>query len=628
MSKPGLLGDIPSLLQRYAAGELTPAGMVEAVHALIQDDSDNVWIHKLPLESLREYAGKVEEKGMAALPLYGIPFAIKDNIDLAGVPTTAACPAFAYTPQRSATAVQRLIDAGAIPIGKANLDQFATGLNGTRSPYGVCRNAFNPEYISGGSSSGSAVAVAKGWVCFSLGTDTAGSGRVPAAFNNLIGYKPTRGWLSTRGVVPACRSLDCVSIFVHTAADAERVLEAAASYDDEDIYSRQREDSDDPASKKLRQRFRFGIPRRQRLQFFGNLESARLFEEAIAQLQALGGEVIEIDFSPFLEAAHLLYGGPWVAERYAAIQQFFDLHSDEVISPVREIIAGAHRFSAADAYNGLYCLRSLKRQADRAWSEVDCLLTPTAGTIYRIEEMLADPIRLNTNLGYYTNYMNLLDYSAVAVPAGFQNDGLPFGVTLVAPTHQDVSLLHLAARLQQAYALPLGATDIPLEKEVLPEKVSFQRPPQPEQPTLVRVAVCGAHLSGLPLNPQLTSRNGRLVARTTTSPDYKFYALPGTPPLRPGLVRVDKNERGFAIEVEVWELPASEFGSFVAGIPAPLGIGTITLAGGESVQGFLCEGYAVADARDISQFGGWRGYMQSTADPMENDEAVRRVDTE
>jgi allophanate hydrolase len=437
---------------------------------------------------------------------------------------------------------------------------------------------------------------------------------VPAAFNNLIGYKPTRGWLSTRGVVPACRSLDCVSIFAHTAADAERVLEAAASYDDEDIYSRRRGNSDDLPSQNLRQRFRFGIPRRQQLQFFGNSESTRLFEEAITQLQALGGEVdskvIEIDFSPFLEAAHLLYGGPWVAERYAAIQQFFDLHSDEVVSPVREIIAGAHRFSAADAYNGLYRLRMLKRQADRTWSEVDCLLTPTAGTIYRIEEMLADPIRLNTNLGYYTNYMNLLDYSAVAVPAGFQNDGLPFGVTLVAPAHQDVSLLHLAARLQQAYALPLETTGIPLRKEVSQEMASFQHPAQPEQPALVRVAVCGAHLSGLPLNPQLTSRNGRLVASTTTSSDYKLYALPGTPPLRPGLVRVDKNERGSAIEVEVWELPASEFGSFVAGIPAPLGIGTITLAGGESVQSFLCEGYAVADATDISQFGGWRGYLQ------------------
>lgn len=608
------LGDIPSLLQRYASGELTPSRMVEAVHAGIREDSDHVWIYTLPLESLRQHARAVEEKGMAALPLYGVPFAIKDNIDLAGVPTTAACPAFAYTPQRNATVVQRLIDAGAIPIGKTNLDQFATGLNGTRSPYGACRNAFNPDYISGGSSSGSAVALAKGLVCFSLGTDTAGSGRVPAAFNNLIGYKPTRGWLSTRGVVPACRSLDCVSIFALTAADAERVLEVAAGYDAEDIYSRQRKGGDYDFSL---QRFRFGVPRHQQLQFFGNNESERLFAETVAKLQALGGEAIEIDFTPFQEAARLLYDGPWVAERYAAIQQFFDVHSDQVIAPVREIIAGAHRYSAADAYNGSYRLHALKRQADQIWTDVDCLLTPTAGTIYTIKAMQEDPVRLNANLGYYTNFMNLLDYAAVAVPARFQNDGLPFGITLAAPAHQDERLLHLAGRIQQAYGLSPGAAGVPMRNKYPSEKASSQVPPQklqfspPSDPCdQVRVAVCGAHLSGLPLNGQLTSRNGRLVGSTTTSPDYKFYALPGEPPKRPGLVRVDRNEQGVAIEVEVWELPVREFGSFVAGIPAPLGIGTITLADGTAVQGFLCERYAVADAEDISRFGGWRGYLQ------------------
>ena len=626
MSKLGPLGDIPSLLQRYAAGELTPTGTVEAVHALIQDDPDNVWIHKLPLESLRQYARKVEEKGMAALPLYGIPFAIKDNIDLAGVPTTAACPAFAYTPQRSATVVQRLIEAGGIPIGKTNMDQFATGLNGTRSPYGACRNAFNPDYISGGSSSGSAVALAKGRVCFSLGTDTAGSGRVPAAFNNVLGYKPTRGWLSTRGVVPACRSLDCVSIFAFTAADATRVLDVAAGFDAEDIYSRQREGafSHGMLEPFRAQPLRFGIPRERQLHFFGNREAVRLFRDAIEKIRALGSEVIEIDFSPFLETAGLLYGGPWVAERYAAIQKFFDLHSDQIISPVREIIGGAHRYSAADAYNSVYDLRRFKRRADQSWRDVDCLFTPTAGTIYRINTMLDDPINLNTNLGYYTNFMNLLDYSAVAVPAGFQNDGLPFGITLAAPAHHDIVLLQLAARLQQVYALPLGATAIPFQLRDISEKGGSRNLSRTAtRPEMARVAVCGAHLSGLPLNPQLTSRNGRLVASTTTSPDYKLYALPGTPPLRPGLVHVDKNERGSAIEVEVWELPASEFGSFVAGIPAPLGIGTITLASGESVQGFLCEGYTVADAKDISQFGGWRRYMQSTADPVESEEVAR-----
>ena len=601
------LGDIPSLLRCYANGELTPSQVVQAMHDAIRNDPDHVWIYKLPLESLMGYARAVEAQSMAALPLYGIPFAIKDNIDLAGVPTTAACPAFAYTPQHNAVVVQRLIDAGAIPIGKTNLDQFATGLNGTRSPYGACRNAFDPNYISGGSSSGSAVALAKGLVCFSLGTDTAGSGRVPAAFNNLIGYKPTRGWLSTRGVVPACRSLDCVSIFAFTAADAERILTVAASYDAEDIYSREKEVHGIDFGL---QRFRFGIPPKEQLQFFGNHEGERLFNEAAANLRALGGEAVEIDFAPFLETARLLYEGPWIAERYAAIQQFFEPHSDQVIAPVRELIAGAQRYSAADAFNGLYLLRRLKRQTDHIWAHVDCLLTPTAGTIYTIQATQQDPIGLNANLGYYTNFMNLLDYAAVAAPAGFQKDGLPFGITLAAPAHQDERLLHLAGRIQQSYGLPLGATGIPLPLPSgipLPEASPAQELDQ--QPESVRVAVCGAHLSCLPLYGQLTRRNGRLIINTTTSPDYKLYALPGGPPHRPGLVRVDRNKQGAAIEVEVWELPVREFGNFVAGIPAPLGIGTIILADGAAVQGFVCEHYAVADAADISGLGGWRGYL-------------------
>ena len=607
------LGDIPSLLRRYASGELTPGKVVHAIHARIEDDPDHIWIYKLPLSVLRDYALELEARApdISALPLYGVPFAIKDNIDLAGVPTTAACPAFAYTPQRSATVVQRLIDAGAIPIGKTNLDQFATGLNGTRSPYGACRNAFNPDYISGGSSSGSAVALAKGLVSFSLGTDTAGSGRVPAAFNNLIGYKPTRGWLSTRGVVPACRSLDCVSIFAFTAADAQRILEVCAGYDEEDIFSvdieREGREGQNSAVG-FRPGFRFAIPRSEQLQFFGNREGERLFGEAVAKMRDLGGNAIEIDLGPFLEAARLLYGGPWVAERYAAIQQFFDSHSDQIMAPVREIIAEAKAYSAADAFNSQYRLRQLKRTADQVWREADCLLVPTASTIYTIEAMQEDPIRLNANLGYYTNFVNLLDYAAVAVTAGFQNDGLPFGITLIGPAHHDKSLLHLAGRLQQAYALPLGATGIPLSEEAPPQRPSFQSRTSIEQSDKVRVAVCGAHLSGLPLNGQLTSRSGRLVMTTTTSRDYKLYALPGDPPQRPGLVRIERNEQGAAIEVEVWELPTREFGGFVAGIPAPLGMGTITLVNGEAVQGFLCERYAVADAMDISRFGGWRHF--------------------
>ncbi len=599
------LGDMPSLLRRYASGELSPTQMVEAIHADIQNDPDHIWISILSLESLRDYARKVEAQDMTSLPLYGVPFAIKDNIDLTDIPTTAACPAFAYTPSRSATVVQKLIDAGAIPIGKTNLDQFATGLNGTRSPYGACRNAFNPEYISGGSSSGSAVAVAKGQVCFSLGTDTAGSGRVPAAFNNLIGYKPTKGWFSAQGMVPACRSLDTASVFTHTAADAAHILAISAAYDAEDIYSREREGHGFDFGAALH--FRFGIPRQQQLKFFDNHESERLFNDAVARMQALGGEAIEIDFEPFLEAARLLYEGPWIAERYAATQSFFELHSDQIIAPVREIIATAKQRSAADAFNGIYQLRSIKQQADQIWTQVDCMLTPTAGTLYPIHAMQQDPIRLNTNLGYYTNFMNLLDYAAVAVPAGFQSDGLPFGITLAAPAHQDEPLLRLAHRLQQVYSLPLGATGI-----AMPQHISF---PAASRSGQVRIAVCGAHLSGLPLNEQLTSRQGRLVASTATSSDYKLYALPGDPPLRPGLVRVNKDEQGVAIEVEIWELPARELGSFVASIPAPLGIGSITLANSETVSGFLCERYAINNAKDISHLGGWRNYLRQLDNP-------------
>lgn len=597
------LGRISTLLQGYTKSKLKPSQVVQAIHAQIINDEDHVWIHKLPLDSLLRYARQVEAKEMASLPLYGIPFAIKDNIDLAGTPTTAACPAFSYIPENNATVVQKLIEAGAIPIGKTNMDQFATGLNGTRSPYGACGNAFDSEYIAGGSSSGSAVAVAKGLVCFSLGTDTAGSGRVPAAFNNLIGYKPTRGWLSTHGVVPACRSLDCVSVFTFTAEDAMQVLAVTAGYDNNDIYSRKREAYKIDSG--LAQHFRFGVPSAEQRLFFENVESERLFNAHIALLQELGGEVIDIDFRPFLEAARLLYEGPWVGERYAAIREFFKQSNEKVVSPVREIIASAEKFSAADTYDSIYRLRVLKRKTDRIWNDVDCLVTPTAGTIYTVQAMLQDPIQLNSNLGYYTNFMNLLDYAAVAVPVGFQRDGLPFGVTLAAPAYQDYSLLHLAARIQQAYTLPLGATGVQntdkLDSKLFSELIKSDQ---------VRLAVCGAHLSGLPLNGELTARKGKLLTCTKTSSDYRLYALSEEIPSRPGMVHVNENEQGYAIEVEVWELPICELGSFVAGIPKPLGIGTITLANGEMVHGFLCERYAVTNAIDISHLGGWREYLK------------------
>ena len=583
---------IISLRKRYLAGELHPLAVMQDILAHIGDDPHHVWIHRLSLAEIHDYVSGLQDRDPAGLPLYGIPFAIKDNIDLAGAPTTVGCPEFAYQPQQHATVVQRLIDAGAIPIGKTNLDQFATGLNGTRSPHGACSNAYDANYISGGSSSGSAVAVALGLCSFSLGTDTAGSGRVPAAFNNLVGVKPTRGWLSTRGVVPACRSLDCVSIFALNTADANSVLSVAAGYDEQDAYSRQMLAHGFNFGRA--EAFRFGVPCAEQLQFFGNQQAAALFQHSCDALRAIGGTAIEVDFASFLNAARLLYEGPWVAERYVAIREFFDAKSKHIHPVVREIIAGAKRFSAADAYSGMYQLEALRKEAASVWSKIDCLVTPTTGTIYRIDEMLADPIRLNANLGYYTNFMNLLDCAAVAVPAGFQNNGLPFGITLVAPAHQDIPLLHLADRLLR------GAKDSSAQNEAL-------------LPGRVRVAVCGAHLKGLPLNHQLTSRGAHLVTRTSSAADYKLYALPGGPPYRPGMVRVPAGEDGCAIEVEVWEMAAREFGSFVAGIPAPLGIGTITLASGDQVQGFVCEQYAVKDAADISRFGSWRAYLQQNA---------------
>jgi len=582
------LGDIPALLHHYTNGELTPSQMVGQIFNHIANDPHHAWINKLSLEKMLAYARAVEKKGIASQPLYGIPFAIKDNIDLAGVPTTAACPEFSYVPEKSAEVVKRLIEAGAIPIGKTNLDQFATGLNGTRSPYGACLNAYDSNYISGGSSSGSAVALALGQVCFSLGTDTAGSGRVPAAFNNLVGLKPTCGLLSTSGVVPACRSLDTIAIFALTAEDANRVLGVAAGLDEADPYSRPAQPHGFDFGKAAT--FDFGVPQHHQLKFFGNRDAERLFDQAVSKLEQMGGRKLVIDFAPYLETARLLYEGAWVAERYLAIRDFIDAKPQALFPVTLDITVAAKGLSAADAFAGNYRLRELKRKCDWRWDSLDCIVTPTAGTIYTVAEMLKDPIRLNSNLGYYTNFMNLLDYSAVAVPAGFMSNGLPFGITIFAPAHQDVPLLHLAERLQNV------SSGIPYTDAVPSGQIS--------------VAVCGAHLSGMPLNKQLTERRARLTDTIMTAPDYRFYALPGGPPLRPGLVQVESGQ-GCGIEVEVWEMSSTAFGTFVADIPAPLCIGTVTLQNSVQVKGFLCEQHAVSHAKDISEFGGWRAYLAS-----------------
>ena len=599
MTQPNISLSIASLQKAYRDGDLNPMQMVDCVIAATGDDPHNAWIHRVDASALRAQAQALMERGPEGLPLWGIPFAIKDNIDLAGVPTTAGCPDFAYTPTKSATVVQRLLDAGAIAIGKTNLDQFATGLNGTRSPYGACRNAFNPDYVSGGSSSGSAVSVALGQVSFSLGTDTAGSGRVPAGFNHLVGLKPSLGLLSTHGVVPACRSLDVVSIFALTASDAQQVFAVAHGYDAQDAFSRPAQPHGFDFGRAVR--WRVGVPRAEQLQFFGDQGYSQCYADALAHASDLGAELVEIDFAPFAETARLLYEGPWVAERYQAIRSFIDAHPESVFPVTREITLGGAKPLAADAFAAQYRLRALAQHCAGVWADIDCMLLPTSPTIHTIATLLAEPIARNSDFGYYTNFVNLLDYCAIAVPAGFRPDGLPCGVTFVAQAHQDQPLLHLAHRWQQGLqgaAAKLGATG---QAAVPVEGISAVASGQ------VQVAVCGAHLQGQPLNHQLTSRGARLVQCTTTAPVYRLYALPDG--RRPGLIRVD--EGGAAIEVEVWELPVSQFGSFVDGIPAPLGIGRTALADVSLVAGFICEPYGLQGATDITAFGGWRAYKSN-----------------
>jgi allophanate hydrolase len=571
---------IAEFRKRYATGETTPALVIGEIFARIRAEGERpVWISVLNEGDVLERAKSVD----LALPLAGIPFAVKDNFDVVGTATTAGCPSFAYEPEHTAPVVHRLLDAGAILIGKTNMDQFATGLVGVRSPYGACASVYDSRYISGGSSSGSAVAVARGLCGFSLGTDTAGSGRVPAAFNNLIGLKPTRGLLSTNGVVPACRSLDCVSIFSATVGDAEAVWRIAQAFDAADPYSRTFTPGAG-AAPWLSGSFRFGVPDDTQLKFFGDDETPLLFRKAIEKLESIGGIRTNIDFTPFREAAALLYSGPWVAERYAAVGDFLQMRSEGVNEVVKNIILGATKYSAIDAYRSAYKLEALKQDAARAWKEMDILLLPTAGTIYRRETVMADPIRLNSNLGFYTNFVNLMDLAAIAVPAGFRSDGLPFGVSLIGPAFSDEALMQVGARY-------------------LGEVSADSRTP----PGCVLVAVCGAHLSGQPLNHQLTDRGARRTRSCRTAGDYRLYALDTVPP-KPGLVR-DPGFSSPGIEVEVWAVPEHEFGGFVAAVPPPLAIGTVKLDDGTAVKGFICEAAGIFKAEEITRFGSWRNYL-------------------
>ena len=606
--------DIQSLQASYRSGASSPAATVQAIYAEIRKQGERpIWISLVEEEqSLRRAEELAARTDAHALPLYGVPFAVKDNFDVAGMETTAACPAFAHVAKETATAVARLLDAGAILIGKTNMDQFATGLVGVRTPYGICSSVFNAEYVSGGSSSGSAVAVAKGLVSFSLGTDTAGSGRVPAAFNQLVGLKPTRGRVSTHGLLPACKTLDCVSVFAETCADAALVFSVlddsgVNGLDARDAYMRQARPGEG-AAPWAASRFRFGVPSAAGLEFFGDLEAQKLYERSVLELKELGGDAVEFDYAPLLDAARLLYEGPWVAERLAAVESFAAQHPEAFDPTVGKIILGGSRHSAVDGFKAGYRLQEIREKSDRLLRDVDFLLLPTTPTTYKISEVEANPIQLNSNLGYYTNFVNLLDMAAVAVPAGMRPNGLPFGVSLVGPAFTDEGLLVVADRLHRRLAEKLGGSGLIGSGRELSAAMPMKLDGAPKGCLLM--AVVGAHLTGQPLNWQMTERRARLVKTVRTHPDYKLYVLPNSTPAKPGLVYTP-GFLGKGIELEVWAMPEDTVGTFLAGIPAPLGLGTVRLEDGSMVKGFLCEPAGIEGAQEITHLGGWRNYLAS-----------------
>lgn len=565
--------NIESLAASYLYGTLKPRQLVDSIHARIDAiDNPAIWIHLLSAAELEPYLQRLEDVDPSRLPLYGIPFAIKDNIDLAGVPTTAACAEYAYTPEKSSTVVEQLIAAGAIPIGKTNLDQFATGLVGVRSPYGIPRNPIAPDRVPGGSSSGSAVALSEGLVTFSLGTDTAGSGRVPAMFNKLWGVKPSKGRLSTSGVVPACRTLDCVSIFALNAADSHAVLKVAEGYDAADAYSQPTHDFPLPESKKL------GIPRPEQLMFFGDAGYSEVWAKNLTALKSKGWELVEIDFEPFLQAARLLYEGPWVSERYTVLEDFLKTQPEAFYPATLQIVGGGETNSARDAFAASYKLAELKRKSEAAWAGIAAIVTPTAGGFPTLAELEADPIGPNSKLGYYTNFMNLLDLCAVAVPAGNTADGLPFGLTWIAPRDTDRALITMAAS-----------------------------GPAVTDPDTLSILLFGAHMAGLPLNSQVQALGGEFVGVVKTAPRYKMIYLPEPAPHRPGIIREPYG--GVSIQAEEWRFPTSSLGALLGSIAQPLGLGQIELSNGRYCHGFLCEAAAAVGAKNISSSGGWRGFL-------------------
>jgi allophanate hydrolase len=587
-----------SLAAAHRSGKLFISETIERAYQRIDSTADPaIFITLRDKADLLAEAEALGGKNKAAMPLYGVPVAVKDNIDVAGLPTTAACPAFAYAPERDAAAVARLRAAGALIMGKTNLDQFATGLVGARSPYGTPRNAMRPDLVPGGSSSGSAIAVARGIVPLALGTDTAGSGRIPAGLNNIVGLKPSLGLISAIGVVPACRSLDTVSIFALTASDAFAALTVIAGPDDSDAFSRSLPLG---AMAAMPGALRVGIPRAADRLFFGDAAAEAAFGAAMRLMEGMGAALVEIDLTPFFEAAKLLYHGPWIAERLAAVGDFIGEHPEAIHPITRAIIAQGAEKSAVDAFRGFYRLRELRREADKRLADIDALMVPTLPALVTVAELEADPIGLNTRLGTYTNFVNLLDLAAFAVPAAIDADGRPFGVTLLAPAGRDAELASLGAAFHASTGLALGALGArqpPLSLSVAPLRGGE-----------LAIAVVGAHLSGMPLNHELKALQGRFLEETATAPDYQLFAMENLKPAKPGLLRV-ATASGKSIAVEIWALGEAAFGRFVASIPPPLAIGTLSLADGRQVKGFLGEPEAMKDARDISAFGGWRAYI-------------------
>lgn len=592
--------EISSLLTAYRNHTRTPREVISTLQIAIEKAPSTIWISKSTPQQLESYLKNLEGKSPDDLPLYGIPFAIKDNIDCKGFKSTAACPAYAYTPQKSAFVVNRLIELGAIPMGKTNMDQFATGLVGVRSPYGTIPNKFAPEYISGGSSSGSAAALAYHLCSFSLGTDTAGSGRVPAAFNHLVGVKPTRGILSANGVIPACKSLDCVSIFALNHHDARTLLNLATKENFDDAYSRCAPwNLPNGKAERLNENWTFGVPEESELNFFGNDSYKKAFEKTVKAFENAGGKKVVIHFTPFLEAARLLYEGPWVFERYAAVGKFIEEHPSEIYPVTKEIICPKKTPHPSSVFDGFHALQEKKKIADLEFSKVDVLLTPTAGTIYKTEEVLKNPIQLNSNLGYYTNYMNLLDYSALAIPAGFVNlndekkSRIPFGVTLVGRAFDDFKLLDVADKVK-----------------------SYLMQDENDCDEKIQIAVCGAHLKGEPLHFQL--QNAEFICATKTASEYKMFAFEDKGIKKPALIyakSLGENEKGNSFYVEIYAMTANDFSKFIQQISSPLSIGKLKLENGENILGFvgdtqILDSAQFKNALDISEFGDWRKFKK------------------